>query len=180
MFGNLFRRRGTNATPTAAPAPGAVNQKPDASSAPVAPGTSIHYHADLIGKLTSDHRALLDLFGRIKLAHGSGQLEEAAALLVRFRTALQDHLLVESVRLYVYLEHRMRDDPDSHRLIHDFRHEMDGIGKAAMAFLGKYARLAQDPQLNDSFGPELDAVGRVLVERIQREETVLYPLYEPA
>lgn len=62
----------------------------------------------------------------------------------------------------------------------DLRHEMDGIGKAATTFLSKYARLAEEAALQATFLAELDAVGRVLVERIQREESVLYPMYEPA
>lgn len=177
MFGNLFRRRSTEAAP-ASPAP--APQAPAPGQGKAAPGTAIHYHADLIDRLKSEHRVLLELFGRIKLSYSAGKHDEAAALLGRFRTALQDHLLVENVRLYVYLEHLLREDTASSGLIHDFRHEMDGIGKSVLAFLSKYGRLGQDPELQHSFGAELDAVGRVLVERIQREESVLYPMYEPA
>lgn len=176
MFGKLFRRRGTEAA--AAPAAPAAAATPAAGKA--APGTAIRYHPELIDRLKADHRSLLELFGQIKQAFGDGRPAEAAALLNRFRGALQDHLLVENVRLYVYLEHLLRPDAASYTLIHEFRHEMDGIGKAATAFLSKYARLADEAALQGTFLAELDAVGQVLVERIRREESVLYPMYAPA
>lgn len=62
----------------------------------------------------------------------------------------------------------------------DLRHEMDGIGKAVVAFLAKYKDLSVDGNLVASFGRDLEAVGKVLVDRIQREEESLYPLYAPA
>lgn len=175
MFGRFLRRFNAGrpaAKGTAAAAPAA------AASDTVAPGTEIHRRTDLIGKLKADHQVLLDLFGRIKRAHEAGQTAQAAALLATFRNTLQEHLLVESVRLYVYLEHASRNDAERFELVHHFRHEMGAIGKTAVAFLAKYADLAGDRQLAATFGRDLDAVGAVLVERIRREETILYPMYE--
>lgn len=105
---------------------------------------------------------------------------EACHHLEVFRAGIQSHLLIENVRLYIYLEHQLADDETSHRLIHDFRHEMDGIGKAVVGFLAKYKDLNVDSNLVASFGRDLEAVGKVLVDRIQREESTLYPLYAPA
>lgn len=159
-------------------APAAVSTQPsDTGTAAAAPGTQIHYHADLIGKLTGDHRLLLKLFGEIQSAAAAGNAVAAAARLEEFRVALQGHLLTENVRLYVYLEHLLADDAQSHALIHEFRHEMDGIGKVVVAFLGKYRELAAHPELIAEFSGELAAIGKVLVERIRREEETLYPLY---
>lgn len=143
----------------------------------VAPGTSIHYHPELIAKLTGDHQALLKLFGETRTAAESGNVAQAAARLEELRVALQAHLLTENIRLYVYLEHALAADAQSHTLVHEFRHEMDEIGKAVVGFLGKYRDLAARPDLAADFSAELDGVGKVLVERIQREESTLYPLY---
>lgn len=142
-----------------------------------APGTNIHYHPELIGKLTSDHQALLKLFGQTSEAAGRGEVAAAALHLEEFRIALQSHLLTENIRLYVYLEHALAGDAQSHALIHDFRHEMDGIGKVVVGFLSKYRDLAAHPELAGEFSKELAAVGKVLVQRIRREEETLYPLY---
>lgn len=57
---------------------------------------------------------------------------------------------------------------------------MHGIGKAVVGSLAKYKDLSVDGNLVASFGRDLEAVGKVLVDRIQREEETLYPLYAPA
>ena len=96
-----------------------------------------------------------------------------------FRFALQGHLLTENVRLYVYLERRLAHDPASYELIHSFRHEMDRIGRDVVHFLEQYRELETKPHLLQTFISDLDAIGKVLVKRIQSEEDILYPLYAP-
>ncbi len=175
LFDLLFGKREqatTTATAVAAPAP---ESQPPAEHA--APGTNIRYHPELIGKLTDDHQLLLKLFGETSKAAAEGDVVAAAARLEEFRVALQSHLLTENIRLYVYLEHALAEDKQSHALIHDFRHEMDSIGRAVVNFLGKYRDLAAHPERAGEFSAELAGVGKVLVERIQREEATLYPLY---
>lgn len=179
LFDLLFGKREKAAVEDAAQ-PSSEGPATAAQPAHVAPGTSIHYHPDLIAKLTGDHQVLLKLFGETKAAADGGNVAQAAARLEEFRVALQAHLLTENIRLYVYLEHAQADDAQSHALIHEFRHEMDEIGKAVVGFLGKYRELATRPDLAADFSTELGGVGKVLVERIQREESALYPLYTAA
>lgn len=145
-----------------------------------APGTSIGYSPELVVHLEADHVKLGETFTAIDQTFKSGDLRATVAHLEEFRTEIQAHLLTENVRLYIYLEHALAHDASSHALIHEFRHEMDSIGKAVLTFLGKYRELDTQPNLAASFGDDLRAVGKVLVERIQREESTLYPLYLPA
>ncbi len=145
-----------------------------------APGTAINYSAELVEKLKSDHVQLVSRFEAIRRAFAARDYAAAAAGLEAFRAAIQAHLLLENVRLYIYLEHQLAQDRASFELIHEFRREMDGIGKAVMGFLDKYRRIEADPRLLPAFAEELDAVGAVLVSRIEREEATLYPLYLPA
>ncbi|RDI98186.1 hemerythrin domain-containing protein [Dyella solisilvae] len=163
---------GQSATPTAATA--AAPAKPTRDTAP---GTRIRYHPGLVPQLTTEHQALLHTFGSIRTAAIQGNLAGATERLEQFRVQLQSHLLTENVRLYIYLEHEFAQDPTSYALVHEFRREMDGIGKALAGFIHKYQNLAQQPDLATSFLEELARVGRVLMERIRREESTLYPLY---
>lgn len=146
----------------------------------MAPGTTIGYSPDLVAHLMADHQKLLELFAAIGAAFQEGNLSATVHLLENFRGAIQGHLLTENVRFYIYLEHALAQDADSHALIHEFRLEMDSIGKAVLSFLGKYRQLEAQPNLAASFAGDLEAVGKVLVERIEREESTLYPLYLPA
>lgn len=83
------------------------------------------------------------------------------------------------VLLYVYLEHCFADDEANAELIHDFRHEMDRIGRVAMKFLKKYEAIGVDKDTAASFAGEFAQIGQVLGDRIKKEESVLYPLYLP-
>lgn len=165
MFDFLFGKKKPKETP---------------SGQPVAEGTSIAYSPELVPELKDDHQQLLKLFAEIKAAHAHGNLQEVGELLDRFRNALGEHLIKENVRFYIYLEHALKKDQASHDLVHQFRRDMDGIGKTVMAFLKRYRNIASEPALAATFGPELDNVGKVLGERIRSEEQTLYALYLPA
>ncbi len=144
-----------------------------------APGTEIRYDPQLISGLKEDHQQLLALYGEIKASFDAGDYETVSTQLVHFRTALQGHLLTENVRLYIYLDRQMSRDEVNSDLIRGFRREMDGIGKTALNFLKKYEAIGVDTELATPFARDFAAIGKVLVERIEREESTLYPLYMP-
>ena len=88
---------------------------------------------------------------------------------------MNDHLLTENVRLYIYLTHSFASDEINGDLVKEFRGEMNQIAKAVMAFLSRYETLGVDKELATSFGTDLEAIGGALVARIEREENTLYP-----
>lgn len=143
----------------------------------VAPGTGIRHDPQLVEALKEDHRALVEIFTSIDAAFKGGDLLTVQTNLERFRTALQDHLLKENVRLYVFLEHQLANDPPSHEMMHGFRREMDAIGKVVVNFLTKYKQIGIHPELAAAFGADLAMIGDALAARIKREEETLYPLY---
>lgn len=145
-----------------------------------APHTQIRYDPDLIEQLMQDHRSLLDLYGQTRQASEAGDYARVSQRLAAFRRGLHGHLLAENVRLYLFLDrHLAADDKSGSDLIRGFRREMDGIGKLVMGFLKKYEAIAVDPELAGTFAEDFAAIGNVLVERIEKEERVLYPLYMP-
>jgi iron-sulfur cluster repair protein YtfE (RIC family) len=125
-----------------------------------------------------DHSLLLEIYTAIEDARKTGELMTVQTRLVQFRMVLMDHLLKENVRLYIYLEHMLANDPVAHGLIHEFRHEMDAIGKVVVGFLGKYKEIGIHPELEADFTRDLAAIGEALVARIRREEETLYPMYQ--
>ncbi len=173
LFDMLFGRKARPASVVAKPV------APVIEPAARAPGTAINHDPHLIEHLQDDHRRMLDLFGSIIEASRSGKLADAQELLERFRSAIMDHLLKENVRLYIYLEHVLVDDPVAHELMHGFRREMDAIGRVVVDFLGKYKSIASRPDLAAAFAADLAGIGGALAARIHREEETLYPMYEP-
>lgn len=144
-----------------------------------APGTQIRYSADLIASLQNDHQTLLSLYGDIQAAFEDKRYTDVSAMLTTLRSGLNAHLLTENVRLYIYLDRSLATDATSSELIHGFRKEMDEIAKVALGFLRKYEAIGVDADLADHFAADFATIGKVLVERIQKEENTLYPLYMP-
>lgn len=137
----------------------------------------ISYNPDLIRQYHDDHRHLLDLYTQATTAAEAGQWAGVDAALGRFRSALTDHLLSESIRLYTYLKQQVADDPDSMALMKGFASEMSAIGRAVTGFLDDQKDLARSPARQEAFLPAWADIGRTLVDRITREEKTLYPMY---
>jgi len=182
LFDRLFgsKKKAAPAAEIPSPAPAATAAETTRKAAgPSAPGTQIRYDPDLIGNLKEDHQSMLEIFTAIGAALDTGELQTVQTRLNQFRAALMDHLLKENVRLYVYLEHFLETDAVSHELMRGFRHEMDGIGRVVVEFLGKYKDIGLHAELAEPFRTDLVAIGEALVSRIRREEEILYPMYLP-
>jgi len=149
------------------------------SSAP-APKMQIRYRSDLITKLVDDHRKLVALYTDINNTFAAGDLTGAVTRLRYFKTGIQEHLLTEKIQLYVYLQYLLAEDKLAYDLMRSLHKEMDGIGRAVLAFLEKYDSLDKNRMLLETFPTEFKAIGGVLVDRISREENTLYPLYVPS
>lgn len=143
----------------------------------MAPGTSIRYEPELIPKLKNDHASLLTIWGNMAKALDKGDAKTISGLLSKFKSALNNHLLTENVKLYVYLTQHLADDPYNSEIIKEFRSEMNTIGRTVTTFLRTYtSRPIKDCEL-DEFRTQFEAIGEALVDRIEREENTLYELY---
>ncbi len=169
MFG-LFKKKSNDSETTS---------KAPREEIHTAPGTQIRYSPELIDSLQNDHQTLLSLYGDINTAFEKKLYDDVSSMLVTFKSGLNAHLLTENVRLYIYLEHALVGDATSSELIHGFRKEMDEIAKVAIGFLKKYEAIGVDEDLAAHFATDFATIGKVLVERIEKEENTLYPLYMP-
>ncbi|WP_343793276.1 hypothetical protein [Dokdonella soli] len=86
--------------------------------------------------------------------------------------------MTENVHFYVYLEQSFRGDEENKALIHDFRREMNGIARGVVEFVRRYQQAPVSADNCAAFLKEYEAVGKLLVMRIEREEGNLYPLYQ--
>lgn len=136
----------------------------------------------LIHRLKDDHRSLLKQYATIKTAATEGRWAEVHADLLRFRAELTDHLLTESVKLYVYLRLKLASDPAQLRLMRNFSSEMVGIGKVVVDFIEANEDVAINLDKQLQFMKGWTEIGKVLGDRVGREEKTLYPMYddEPA
>jgi hypothetical protein len=142
-----------------------------------APGTRIAYDPRLVARLTGEHRMLRDGLGRVRELAIAHRLDQLGCEIRRYHRALARHLLAENVLLYTYLAHCLKGAPAPAGIVRGMHDEMACIGRAAAAFFERHARTGVDADRIDAFLLEFERVAATLIERIEREEASLYPLY---
>lgn len=156
--------------PPATPAPA----RPLTHGSPHAP----RYDAQLVPQLTHDHRELVHAYEQIGLLPERDRWDQLPARLLAFKSQLEAHLLAENVRFYNYVEYTLRDDEENFNLIRDFRREMNAIARGVIDFVKKYQQPLLSSAQRGAFLADYRHVGALLVQRIEREEGSLYPLYQ--
>lgn len=166
MVSRLFGRKAkTPTTPT-----------PEAQ---YAPGTQVRYDPNLIKHFEGHHKTLLQLFGKITQATEQQNFAAISRHMEAFRKVLHLHLLEENVKLYSYLSSTLATDPYSSELANAMKREMGEIGMSVFRFIEHYTGSGVDSSSLATFHGQLDKIGSILVDRIEREESSLYGLYMP-
>ena len=147
---------------------------PTAPRAPRAP----RFDEQLVPQLIHDHRELVHLYEQIGLLPERDRWDLLPAQLLAFKSQLEAHLLAENVRFYNYVEYTLRDDEENFNLIRDFRREMNAIARGVIEFVKKYQQPLVTLAERGAFIADYRHVGSLLVQRIEREEGSLYPLYQ--
>lgn len=143
-----------------------------------APGSSIQYHADLIPRFKDQHANLQKSFQAIRSQAQNSDFADVRKSLQAFKQALTAHLLEENIKLYTYLSRCVANDTDSKELMLNLKSEMERVGTAMTRILNKYMDAATPPD-RQAFLDDLDEVGSMLFNRIEREEASLYEMYVP-
>lgn len=166
---DLFRSPQTR-TPARAPNAARVN----------APGTRIGYDPQLISRLKTDHQRMLDLFAQSQALLSTRDYDGVKRKLGELRITLQDHLMTTSVKFYVYITRQLASDPGKTAIINEHRRAMLENSRIIMDFLRTYTAVRLDDSFADVFQTEFLAIGAALVQRMEREESTLFPLYRAA
>lgn len=151
-------------------------------AAPVLPepgnaARTIRYDAGLVDNLKHDHTDLVAMFTRMGEDAAAGRFDDIDTSLQEFKIRLESHLLTENVRFYVYLEQMLAEDAENTALIRGFRREMNTIARGVVEFIQRYRKEPVGPANQAEFLSDHSNVGRLLTQRIAREESELYVLY---
>jgi len=142
-----------------------------------APGTRIGYDPMLISRLRTDHQRLLDSFAQAQGLLSTRDYDGVKRKLGEFRVILQDHLMTTSVKFYVYITRQLANDRAKSAIVNELRRDMLENSRLIMDFLRTYTAVRLDDSFADVFQTEFLAIGAALVQRMEREESTLFPLY---
>jgi regulator of sigma D len=141
--------------------------------------SKISYSDDLIPHLKHDHVELLELYGAIAGFIQQEQYEYIAPALEELKSKFNLHIMQENLHFYCYLEQSCQAQADRLDMIKTYRKEMNAISAAVVRFIKKWQGQLIHPSNVSEFTQEYNAVGEVLVQRIDQEENHLYTLYRP-
>ena len=140
----------------------------------------IAYRPELISELKKEHQALLRLHAEILSSAAQRNSARTASSLKEFNEELSKHLKTEFKDLYIFLEFfSMKHMPEIKKSIRDFKVEMHDISREVMGVIHKHE--ADQFETDESFDAvitDFHKLGSALVDRITREETELYGMYE--
>jgi hypothetical protein len=136
------------------------------------------YHGDLTSRFTDEHGELVAMFHLISSEAKAKEWDLVTASMKQFSKEFSDHILAEAVKCYVFMERGYVGDPEKVAIIRAFRKEMFAISKVVLTFAYSNSKLTSKRVLQAEFKRTWDYVGLKLLDRITREETMLFPLYE--
>ena len=148
------------------------------ASRPLAPGTRIGYDPLLLKRLRADHQRMLEIFTQAQSLLTTHDYDGVKRKLGELRITLQDHLMTANVKFYVYVSRQLAADPAKTAIINEYRREMLINSRQIMDFLRTYSAVRLDDTFADTFQIELLVIGSALVQRIEREQSALFPLYQ--
>lgn len=140
----------------------------------------IPHYPDLVAQFEQDHRVLLKAYGRIRHSVQARDAQEFKAALQEFQSLLVPHLVTEGYKLYTYLRQRTRSNGDqaAYDKVNQYKSEMAHIGDAALHFVENHMK-TPDGEIDFALvEDELRQIGLALGDRIHREESELYQLYD--
>jgi DUF438 domain-containing protein len=128
--------------------------------------------SDLVSILKSEHQNIVKIL--TKVSDLGVDSKEGRQALLAAKTGLIAHLNREDEHLFPVLLKEAESDPILEDALDFFHEDIAGVTNAAIAFFDKYETDGE----NSTFQSDFSEVVRVLSQRIQKEESVLYRMYD--
>ncbi len=141
-----------------------------------APGTNIAYDPGLIDRFKGQHQVLSRLCSELSIAAQGHDFERVMEKLRRFAQMLEQHLLEENLRFYVYLGKCLGDGDDQEYVV-SLQRDMKQIGREVRAFARRYIEQGVGAGNVAEFRKELHGASELLSDRLQTEEESLFDFY---
>ena len=136
------------------------------------------YDSGLIDVLENDHQELIMLFNRVKESAIKKEFSRLQLSLVEFATSFTNHINVEDELLYGYVNKLASKKSNlEQKIAAQFSAEMKHISVTIFDFLSNSPFIPVTQSNVDEFIEAFENIGALLLDRIQREEKVLYPIY---
>jgi len=128
----------------------------------------------LVKKWKLEHQEIGNLAGKVIESYENNNLEDTKKYLNSLKDLVVDHLMQEDLTFHNLLKNSTINNIETIEHIQDFRETFKGTKTALMNFIAKYA--SADTELDDKFLIAFKGLVRLVVERINYEESNLYDI----
>ena len=128
--------------------------------------------SQLVESLKAEHANIVKLL--LRVSDLGIDTEEGRKTLLSAKTGLLAHLDREDEHLYPALLTASEEDPFIEDALEFFHDDIAVVSKLALEFFDKYS----DDSLADQFDEDFATLAGLLLERIRKEESVLYKMYD--
>lgn len=132
----------------------------------------------LVKELEGDHSLLLSNYDKLMECAKEGNFLLLSRLLEDFTVVIINHLNKEDNELYGYLEEIIKEKNKTEiKVFRKFRSEMKNISVTIFSTINQNPNIPVTSDTVDGFIADFAQMGEILIDRIKREEDVLYPMY---
>ena len=137
------------------------------------------YDPSLIGALKSDHQDIISAYNKVLKTARSGDYTSLHLLLIEFSILCTNHHQMEDIRIYGYQKTLANNKSVvEQKVVADFSSEMKEISTSIYASVFQSPNVPVNDETANAFIKEFSLMGFNLQDRIEREESILYPIYE--
>ncbi len=130
---------------------------------------------DLVQSLKAEHVNIVRILTKVREL--GIETDEGRRALMAAKNGLLAHLKREDEDLYPALLKAAEDDPILRDALDFFHDDIEGVAKAALKFFEKYEAGDGGADFAADFAADFDRVADVLIQRIQKEESVIYKMF---
>lgn len=136
------------------------------------------FNGYLIEDLENDHNLLLCNYEKLMECARENNFLLLSRLLGDFTVLITNHLHKEDDELYGYLENmaKLKNETEV-KVFRQFRSEMKNISVTIFSTINQNPNIPVTSDTVEGFIADFTELGEILTERIQREESILYPMY---
>ncbi|GAA6138193.1 hypothetical protein NBRC116583_19400 [Arenicella sp. 4NH20-0111] len=140
---------------------------------------TVPYNGKLIQDFEDEHLTIINLFKQIasvRVDIGFNPLLDTH--LSEFKSKFQEHLIIENLELYKYLEQNFDGNSSSEAITNAFKQDMNDVASHISHFCTAYESQEFDAKKLDDFDAAYHEISITLNHRFHLEERELFELYK--
>jgi len=144
-----------------------------------APGTEIEYHPDLVSILNRQHQDIKNILADVVIAANKSKYKAVKKHLKFLSKTLRDHVIKESILLYVYLKNMSQGEKELQKYVTDSHKEKKILSHVVFSNINEWLD-TEEFVMGHNFLEKFYKMVSAITIQFDYDSEVVYPLYQQA